>query len=92
MADGAESHAVSESWWLPLWEFFVHTTIGTGIFLVITAPAVGLNLLVKHLATYGTDWYIIFGLTVAEYCLFLVDILLYLAFLGRTGWETYQKL
>jgi len=80
------------AWWYPLWEFLLHVLVGTGIFVVIAAPAVGLNLLVAYLATLKVSYWIILGLEVAEYSLFILDIVLYLVFLVRTGWRTIQKL
>jgi len=82
----------TDKWWFPLWEFLVHVVVGTVIFVVIAAPAVGLNLLVAYLATLSVGWPIILGLEISEYALFVVDIGLYLVFLARTGWRTIQKL
>lgn len=80
------------AWWYPLWEFLIHVLVGTGIFVLIAAPAIGLNLLVASLATLKVGFWIILGLEVAEYGLFIVDIVLYLVFLVRTAWRTAQKL
>ncbi len=75
----------------PLWEFFIHVLVGTGIFLLITVPAVGLNFLVLWLEALKTNDIIVDGLKFAEYFLFLADLLLFSIFVGRTVWRTAKK-
>lgn len=76
----------------PLWEFLVHVLVGTGIFVVIAIPAVGLNLLVTYLSSLNVTYVIIIGLEIAEYALFVLDVGLYLLLLVRTGWRIIQIL
>lgn len=87
--DVAES---KEAYWLPLWEFLIHVLLGTGIFVLLAVPAVGLNLLISWLGTLKVGYWIILGLEIAEYSLFIVDIFLYLMFLWKTTWQIVQKL
>ncbi len=79
-------------WWHPLWEFCTHALVGTGIFLLVAMPAVALNLLVVWLADQEVDTFIIYGLHLAEYSLFAVDVTLFLIFLARITWRAFKDI
>ena len=86
------SRISKEGRWLALGEFLLHTLVATAIFILIATPAVGLNLLISWLTSLKVGFWIIYGLTIAEYGLFVADICLYFWFLWRTGIRTVQKL
>src|SRR5689334_20907940 len=78
-------------WRAPL-EFAVHTLVGTAIFAIIAAAAVGLDIVVRNLETHGISSGIGFGLNVAEYAIFVTDLILLIVFLCRTAKRAMRKL
>ena len=82
----------NETWWMPLWEFFVHVVVGTLLFVLIGAPAIGLSFLVSWLETLGVSQPILLGLIGCEYLLFGVDIVLFAVFIVRQAWKGLLKL
>jgi hypothetical protein len=78
--------------WRVVWEFGVHAFVGTLIFGIIAGFAVGLELAVRMLRSYGTGSLILFGLEAAEYALFGVDLLLFGVYLFRTARRTIKQL
>ena len=87
-----EAEASEEKWWRPLLEFCIHVFVGTIIFLLIAAPAVGLDVLVSWLSGEEIGIWIIRGLKFAEYILFSVDLILLLVFVVRTAWLSGKKI
>ena len=87
MAEPAE-----RKWWHPLWQFAVHGLVGSAIFVVITAPAVLLSLLVKWLEDKKTNPVLVSGLKGAEYFVFGVDLLLFGWFVIRTAYRAAKDL
>ncbi len=81
-----------EVWWFPLWRFMIHAIVGTGIFILIATPAVFLNLIVQWLEEIRVTVWILAGLQIAEYSLFLVDLVLFLVFLAKTASRTIPRL
>jgi hypothetical protein len=80
------------AWWLTLWEFAVHVIVGTLLFLIIYAPAVGLNFLVHWMTSKEIDRFVIVVVQGAEYALIIADSALYLAFLIKTTCRGIKKL
>ncbi len=78
MSISGESRSWSKS--IPVM-FLVKTLTGVVIFVIITAGAVGLELVVRWLTDHHFSKWIILGLTVAEYAVFVVDLLLLFRFL-----------
>ena len=74
------------------WQLLVHFLSGTAVFLVVALFAVGLSLLVEYFRARGINPFIIYGLQVAEYLLFVVDLVLFVVFVLRTAWRTLKKL
>ena len=73
----------NKPWWLPIARFGAHTFVGTIIFLIILAPAVGLNYLVHYLENNAS----LSPLTIAIFSILdsvitLTDAVLYLIFLA----------
>jgi hypothetical protein len=83
MAESAGSN--TEKWWLPFYEFFMHIVMGTGVFLLLTVPAAGINIYVNYLITLRIDSFVIYLLIAVEYALLLCDVVLMLVFLLRTS-------
>jgi hypothetical protein len=79
-------------WWAPLWEFCVHVTVGTSMFILIALPAVGLNLLVTLLPQIGASKVIVLGMTSCEYLLFGADIVLFAIFIFRQACKGARNL
>ena len=65
---------------------------GTVVFVVVALLAVGLSILVHFFGSKGVNPFIIYGLQIAEYLLFVVDLLLFVVFVVRTAWRTLKKL
>lgn len=84
MANGQPNHS---EWWHPIWEFAVHVLVGSGIFVVIFAPAVLLHFFVHWLrGLIGGDGshdtpLIITIAEYGEYTLVLFDAVMLVAFL-----------
>ncbi len=76
----------------PVWDFAVHVILGTLIFTIIAGGAVGLEMITARLEPLGIDRMIMYGLKVAEYAVFLTDLLLFLVFLTRTGVRASRSL
>lgn len=79
-------------WWEAPWQFLVHAIAGTFIFAVIASPAVALDFLVNYLSIQGVNIAIIYGLKIAEYALFAVDVALFLVFIFKTAYRTFWRL
>jgi hypothetical protein len=73
-------------------QLLIHFCLGTLVFVVVGLLAVGLSLLVDFLSTLKVNVFIIYGLRLAEYLLFVVDLLLFILFILRTGWRTAKKI
>ncbi len=82
----------AENWWAPLWEFFIHVVVGTGLFLIISLPALALDWSVRWLSGRDFSPWIIAGMQVAEYSLFALDLLLFLVFLAKTVGRTIKRM
>lgn len=74
------------------WQLLIHFISGTFVFVTVAFLAVCLSLGVDFLAVKGVNVFIIYGLRIAEYLLFVVDLFLFIIFILRTAWRTYRKL
>jgi hypothetical protein len=89
----ADDATPSVRFWEAPWEFAVHTLVGTLIFCIIAAPAVILHIVLDRLeAHYDIGAFLNFGLTLAEYAIFVTDLILFAVFLWRTAARTIKKL
>jgi hypothetical protein len=79
-------------WWTPILEFLVHVVVGTLLFLLIAAPAIGLDYLVSWLEALGVARPILWGLMGCEYLLFGADVILFTVFIMRQAWKGARKL
>lgn len=85
--------ATARKWFQPIVEFFVHTIVGTAIFLVIFAPAIGINIVLHVLEKrYEIDRWLIWGATAGEIMLAVADIILYLIFLVVNGSQAAKEM
>lgn len=73
-------------------KFLVETLTGIAIFSIIAGAAVGLSFFVKFLETNNVDVVVIVGLKIAEYAIFVVDLILFGRFLWRTFTTTWSEL
>ena len=64
-------------------ELLSHIIVGTAAFVIIALAAVGLNFLVRWLEFLQINSFIIRGLQVAEYTLFIIDLVLFMIFVLR---------
>ena len=76
----------------PAWDFAVHVTVGTLVFVIIASGAVALDVVIARLEPLGIDRIIMYGLKGAEYALFVTDLLLFLVFLAKTGARATRSL
>lgn len=90
--DRGTAVVVDERWWKPLVEFLIQVILGSLLFVIIFAPAVGLNFLVKWLSAQGITSLLVYIVTAAEYILVLIDLAVYVAFLLRTAWRSILRM
>jgi len=74
------------------WQLLIHFLSGTIVFMVVALLAVGISILVHYFSSMGVTVFIIYGLQIAEYLLFVVDLILFIVFVLRTAWRTLIKL
>jgi len=74
------------------WRLLVHFLTGTFVFAVVALLAVGLSQGIDYLAVKGINPFIIWGLRIAEWLLFVVDLLLFIVFVLRTTYRTMKEL
>jgi hypothetical protein len=80
-------------WWKPVWNLVVEVWIGSALFAVIFAPAVGLDLAVKWLqAASGASEFLIGLLTWTKYTIAILDALLYVTFMLNMAWRFLNEL
>ena len=71
-------------WLAPVLKFFTHTVVGTAVFGVIAIPAVVLSCSMEKLPrSCASSVSLLLG--VGEYALLIVDLSLFLVFLGKTA-------
>jgi hypothetical protein len=92
ISDTEQIPAIQQHWWMSLIELAVHVFVGTGMFLLICMPAVGLDLLLRWLPSLGVSNFILTGLTIAKLALFGVDLILFLVYMANAGWLFIKKL
>jgi len=69
-------------WWKPLWDLVVEVWVGSLLFAILFAPAVGLDLAVKWLkASFDVSEFLAALLTWTKYAIAILDALLYVGFM-----------
>jgi hypothetical protein len=86
-----EGHSQEQETFSPR-QLFVHFVAGTFVFATIASLAVLLSIGIDFLAAEHINPFIVYGLQIAEYVLFIVDLFLFIVFVLRTAWRTYRKL
>ncbi len=80
-------------WWEPVFELVIHVLVGSGLFAIIFAPAVGLDLAVTWMKTsWEISEFLATLLTVTKYTIAVIDAFLYIVFMLRMGWLFVTKL
>jgi hypothetical protein len=80
----------SKRWWSPISDFAHHIAIGTAIFIIVGAPAIGLSFLVHYLETLGVGSFTVTVLTFLEHAILIVDSALFLVYLGSTAYKAVK--
>lgn len=75
-----------------IWIFLVHVLVGTALFAVIYAPAIGMNLLVKELIRLNISRALVVILQISEYALVGIGTIMYLVFLVRVAVRHMKEL
>jgi hypothetical protein len=77
----------------PVLELVVHVLVGSLLFTVIFAPAVGLDLLVRWLKTTAeVSEFLLSLLTWTKYAIAVIDALLYVGFMINMAWQFIHEL
>lgn len=74
-----------------VWHFAVHVVVGTFLFGFIGAGAVVLHLFVTWVDTLQMPFLISYVLATLEYFVFSLDVLCYVWFLIRIGWQFLKE-
>lgn len=74
-----------------LWDFLLHVFVGLIFFAIIAAPALGLDKWMQGLENGEVSGFVLFGLRLAEYFLFTVDLLLFGAYIVKAAWRSAKK-
>lgn len=77
--------------WEVAWVFILHVAIATSIFLIISLGAVLLSVYVERLKKDRVDDVLIVMFKSAEYATAAIDLLLYVIFLGRAGYNAVKE-
>jgi hypothetical protein len=82
-----------DRWWKPVWDLVVEVWIGSVLFAIIFAPAVGLDLTVKWLkSSWEVSEFLIGLLTWTKYTIAVLDALLYVVFMLNMAWRFLNTL
>ncbi|HEV8060989.1 MAG TPA: hypothetical protein VGP68_14005 [Gemmataceae bacterium] len=88
-----ESAKRAPEWWEPLWELVIHVLVGSLLFAVIFAPAIGLEFLVRWLVeSLQVSETLSRILTFTKYAVAAIDAVLYILFMVKMGWDFVRKL
>jgi hypothetical protein len=80
-------------WYKVVWALVVEVWVGSALFAVLFAPAVGLDLIVNWLKTSsGASEFILGLLTLTKYAIAIVDALLYVVFILNMAWRFVNEL
>jgi hypothetical protein len=80
-------------WAQPVWALVVEVWVGSFLFAIIFAPAVGLDLAVKGLkSSFEVSDFLIGLLTWTKYTIAVLDALLYVVFMVNMAWRFLNEL
>ena len=78
--------------WTPVVHFGAHTLIGSVLFLIVGAPAVGLSMLVHALESAHVDGFTVLVLSFLEHAILLADAGLFLTYLVVTAIKSVKEI
>ena len=73
-------------------EQLAHMLAGTAIFIVVGALAIGLDLLSQRLPGWGVSGFVSITLLWAAHGLFLVDLVLFVAYIAKSSIELLKEI
>lgn len=76
----------------PIVHFAAHVTVGSLLFLVIAAPAVGLSLLVHSLEAVNLDSFTVLVLKFLERAILVADAMLFITYLVVTAIKSVKEM
>lgn len=85
-------HHNNKNFWTPIVHFAGHTFIGSVLFLIIGAPAVGLSLLVHALEAAHLDGFTIQVLGFLEHAILVADAGLFITYLVVTAFKSVKEM
>ena len=89
----APSQQQTHPWWKPVVDLVIEVWVGSALFAILFAPAVGLDLAVKWLKTSsGASEFLIGLLTWTKYTIAVLDALLYVGFMVNMAWRFLNEL
>jgi hypothetical protein len=81
------------AWWKPVWDLVVEVWVGSILFAILFAPAVGLDLAVKSLkSSWDVSEFLITLLTWTKYTVAVLDAALYVIFILNMAWRFINQL
>jgi len=72
--------------------FAGHVFAGVVIFFLIALPALGLHFFIHEFEWDSSSKPLLYGLTVLEYAIFVIDALLFLAYLTVSAYRLFREL
>jgi hypothetical protein len=79
-------------WWEPISHLAGHIVIGSLLFCVLAAPAVGLSFLVTHLKSLGVSEFTLMIFVGLEHIILVADSVLLLVYIAVTGVKTAKEM
>jgi hypothetical protein len=80
-------------WYEAVWALVVEVWVGSALFAVLCAPAVGLDLAVQWLkASSGASEFLVVLLTWTKYTIAVLDATLYVVFMLNMAWRFVNDL
>ena len=88
----SNSQQHKKSIWTPVVHFAAHTFVGSLLFVIVGAPAVGLSMLVHALEAAHLDGFTLEVLAFLEYAILLADAGLFLTYLVVTAIKSVKEM
>jgi len=75
------------NWWKPVWELVIHVLVGSGLFALVFAPAIGLDLVIRWIKEETLiSEFLATLLTWTKVVVAVTDAGLYVVFILRMAW------
>lgn len=79
--------------WQPVWDLVVEVWIGSILFAILFAPAVGLDMLVRWMQARGdVSEFLMLLLQFTKYTVAVLDAMLYVVFILNMAWRFLNEL